>query len=188
MLGGDTPGRLTPAAHRASMAADIPVRTPLPRSARALPDAHPPRACGRSCGAPRTSPSAAPCLVHAPCTRAWTAAHPAERVGFRCLICTSRLPCPAAPRHPRRRHPGGGPPGTSGGRGTGHADPHPGRASTIPASTPTDHHHPPEMFPGIDRSACLPLHARRGSKPLGRRPFVLTAAAKHRHLNSKGAS
>ena len=75
--------------------------------------------------------------------------------------------------------PGRGPPGTSGGPGTGHADPHPGRASTIPASTPTDHHHPPEMFPGIDRSACLPLHARRGSKPLGRRPFVLTAAAKH---------
>ena len=41
MLGGDTPGRLTPAAHRASMAADIPVRTPLPRSARALPDGAP---------------------------------------------------------------------------------------------------------------------------------------------------
>ena len=57
-----------------------------------------------------------------------------------------------------------------------------------PASTPTDHHHPPEMFPGsTGRRAYHCMHAVGASRSVAA-PFVLTAAAKHRHLTSKGAS
>jgi hypothetical protein len=58
-----------------------------------------------------------------------------------------------------------------------------------PTITAIDHHrhHPHECSPRIDRPACL-ITARRGGKPPGRRPLLLTASRKHRHLTSKGAS
>ena len=61
------------------------------------------------------------------------------------------------------------------------------RRSTI---TPIDHHrhHPRMNVPG-DRPVGVPTTARRGSTPLGRGPFLLTAAANTvTSLTIKGAS
>ena len=69
--------------------------------------AHPPRAGGRSCGAPRTSPQRCTVPGTRPVHPCLDRRSPGRESGARCLICTSRPPCAAAPGHPPRRHPGG---------------------------------------------------------------------------------